>query len=407
MNKQTFSNLFKDLISRLYDRVAVETHPLSPYFPVAEDSSTRRAEVIQRIIQDEIEQLKPEDKEIIIQSPEWRPYVILYQRYIEGQDPHTIATSLYIGDRQFRRDHSRALQALSTRVWQRYFQTVSSQSTPSEREATLDLFEDQQSFELHAEQLDLHEVIQGVVEIVKRRLESENVQLELSFAPSPPQIFTDRILLRQILLSLLNYVLHLRSQSKITLHTEIGATEEMSILFEADEQWASIQSDEQDSLEFARRLSRRLPARVEETLPPQDTSGLAEIRLIFTASQPKTVLIVDDQATAQKMFQRFLSRFRLEVIGETDPTQALTMIRKIQPALLILDVMMPRIDGWEVLQTLQLDPKTKHIPVIVCSAWGEPELARSLGAMAFLKKPVIQKDLLDVLIRLGLIQEQL
>jgi len=401
MERQTFISLFKDLISRLYDRVAVETHPLSPHFPGQEDSSTRQAEVIQHIIQDEIEQLRPGGKEILVQSPEWRPYLILYHRYIEGQDPHAIAMSLYIGDRQFRRDHSRALQALSTRVWQRYFQTAVSAGG----EIALDLFEDQQGFEFHAEQLDLHEVIRGVVDIVKRRLESENVQLELSFSPSPLQVFTDRILLRQILLSLLNYVLHLRGQSKVTLRTKVSATEEMGILFEVDEQWASIQSDEQDSLDFARRLSRRLPARIEETYPLQGKSGVAEIRLVFTASQPKTVLIVDDQVAAQKMFQRYLSRFQLEVIGVTDPTQALTMTRKIQPALLILDVMMPHIDGWEVLQTLQLDPKTKHIPIIVCSAWGEPELARSLGAVAFLKKPVIQKDLLDVLIRLGLIQE--
>ena len=114
---------------------------------------------------------------------------------------------------------------------------------------------------------------------------------------------------------------------------------------------------------------------------------------------------MDDQVAAQKMFQRYLSRTNLEVIGITDPTQGLAMARKIQPALLILDVMMPHIDGWEVLQTLQLDPETKHVPVIICSAWGEPELARSLGAVAFLKKPVIQKDLLDVLVRLGLIPE--
>ena len=179
----------------------------------------------------------------------------------------------------------------------------------------------------------------------------------------------------------------------------------MSILFDADEQWASIQNDEQDSLGFARRLSQRLPARVEEMYPPQDKSGPAEIRLVFAGSQPRTVLIVDDQVAAQKMFQRYLSRTNLEVIGITDPSQGLAMAQKIQPALLILDVMMPHIDGWEVLQTLQLDPRTKHIPILVCSAWGEPELARSLGAMAFLKKPVIQKDLLDVLVRLGLVQE--
>jgi CheY-like chemotaxis protein len=372
MEQQTFTSLFKDLISRLYDRVAIETHPLTAFFPVPEDASTRRAEVVQKLILDEIEQLRPEGKDILVQSSEWRPYLILQKRYIEGQDPHEIARSLYIGDRQFRRDHSRALQALSLRVWQRYF---------------------------------LPEVIRGVISLIKRRLEIENVKLELLLCPSPVQVFTDRILLRQILLSLLNYVLHLRGQSGLTLRTEAGKAMSIRILFDADEQWGSIQNDERDSLEFARRLSKKLPARVDETYPRQEQSGPAEIRLVFGVSQRQSILIVDDQVGAQKMFQRYLSLTNLEVIGVTDPTQGLLMAQKIQPALLILDVMMPHVDGWEVLQTLQLDPETKHIPVIVCSAWGEPELARSLGAVAFLKKPVIQKDLIEVLVRLGLVWE--
>ena len=173
MEQQTFSSLFKDLISRLYDRVAIETHPLAAFFPVPEAAFARRAEVIQQLILDEIGQLRPEGKEIL-QSPEWRPYLILQKRYIEGQDPHKIAQSLYIGDRQFRRDHSRALQALSLRVWQRYFQPA---DLPSGVEST-DLFEEQASYELHAEQLELNEVIQGVISLIARRLEIENIQLE-------------------------------------------------------------------------------------------------------------------------------------------------------------------------------------------------------------------------------------
>ena len=70
--------------------------------------------------------------------------------------------------------------------------------------------------------------------------------------------------------------------------------------------------------------------------------------------------------------------------------------------LLILDGMMPTMDGWEILQTLQTDPETQHIPVIVCSVWDEPELAFSLGAVDFLKKPITQKELLDALARLAL-----
>ena len=402
MEQQTFSSLFKDLISRLYDRVAIETHPLAPFFPVPEAAFTRRAEVIHQLILDEIEQLRPEGKEILVHSPEWRPYLILQKRYIEGEGPREIASSLFIGDRQFRRDHSRALEALSLRVWQLYFQPAA-QLMGGE---SADLFEDQASFELHAEQLELNEVIRGVISLIARRLEIENVQLELELSPFSAQIYTDRILLRQILLSLLNYTLHLRAHSKLTLRTESGRNKSISILFDADEQWDSIQNEERDSLDFALRLSKKLPATVYGSYPPASKPGPAEIQIVFAVPQPRTVLVVDDQLAAQKMFQRYLSRANLEVIGVTDPTQGLVMARKIQPMLLILDVMMPHIDGWEVLQTLKLDQETKHIPVIICSAWGEPELARSLGAVAFLKKPVIQKDLLEVIVHLGLVQER-
>jgi CheY-like chemotaxis protein len=401
MERQTFIGLFKDLISRLYDRVAVETHPLASFFPLGGEMAARRAEVIQHLILNEIEEFKPENGETSGQSPEGRSYLILKKRYIEGLDPHEIAKILYIGDRQFRRDHSRALQALSLRVWERYFQ-AKGQTSAGENP---DLFEDQGAFEFHAEQLDLNEVIDGVIRLISRRLEVEAVQLEMQLHPAPLLLFTDRILLRQILLSLLNFVLHLRGQSHITLKTEAGKNLALTILFDADEQWSNIQNDESDSLEFARQLSQRLPAEVGETYPPRNQSGPAKIRILFAGTDSRTILIIDDHVAAQKMFQRYLSRTMFEVVGITDPSEGLAVAQKNKPALIILDVMMPHIDGWEVLQTLQLDAETKNIPVIVCSAWGEPELARSLGAVAFLKKPVIQKDLLDVLALLGIFQE--
>jgi CheY-like chemotaxis protein len=194
-------------------------------------------------------------------------------------------------------------------------------------------------------------------------------------------------------------------QPTLTIRTEGGKNISFQILFSVDEQWASIQMDEQDSLELVRRLSQRLPAMMEEIGPQPGQAGPAKISLIFTIYSPRRVLIVDDQDTAQKMYQRYLGHTNLDVVGITNPAEVLSIAQQIQPAFVILDVMMPHIDGWEVLQTLQLDPHAKHIPVIVCSAWGEPELARALGAVAFLKKPVIQKELLAALSRLGLIQE--
>lgn len=58
---------------------------------------------------------------------------------------------------------------------------------------------------------------------------------------------------------------------------------------------------------------------------------------------------------------------------------------------------MPSQDGWEILEALQKDPVTRGIPVIVCSVLEDPQLARSLGARAYLQKPVSQSELLSTL----------
>ena len=71
-----------------------------------------------------------------------------------------------------------------------------------------------------------------------------------------------------------------------------------------------------------------------------------------------------------------------------------------RPDLITLDVMMPSMDGWQVLRDLAQNPATQHIPVIVCSVLKEPELAFSLGARAYLKKPVDRLELLATLARL-------
>ena len=405
MDQQTFNSLFRDLISRIYDRVAIENHPLAAHFTITPDPKIRRAEAIQRLILGEIEHLRPAGQDLPKemdhgQSPEWRPYLILSKRYVEAQDPNDIARSLFIGDRQFRRDHSRALQALSTRIWEGYFS-----GEPDVEDADNTGEDEQQDFEFHPEQLDLREVIEGVLSLTSRRIASEHVQLNVELPPAPLALFTDRVVLRQIFLSLLNYVLHLRSDPEISLSASAEPELVFSLVFSADEQWSNVQSDEQDTLEFMHKLSLRLPARLEEIYPEAGASGQAEIRLVFVKAKPKSVLMVDDQPATLKMFQRYLSGSALDITGLSDPALAVESARKLQPDLIMLDVMMPRIDGWEVLQALQLDPQTKNIPILVCSAWGEPELARSLGAAEFLKKPVIQKDLLAALARLGIIQE--
>ncbi len=397
MNRNDFTSLFKDLLLRLYDLTAIEMHPLTAHFLLPVGEEKHRAEAVQRLIVEEIERLRPKG-DPILPSPEWRPYLILRQRYVDGENPRHIAALLCIGERQFRRDHSRALQALSLRIWERYFSLLDSDATPMAGE-------EHQLFEPQAETLDLNEIVRGISALLARRLAIERVRLDVAFSPQPLPIVADRTLLRQLILTLLNYALHLHREEVVRLTLKADPSPTLAVSFSLESDWRNLYEAERDSLDFARRIAADLQAYLEERFPTTPTTHEATLVLYLNAPSQRTVLVVDDQAVAQRMYQRYLSASGLKVVGLTNPEQTLPLARHLQPAAIILDVMMPHVDGWEILQALQLESQTRSIPVLVCSAWGDAELAHSLGAAAFLKKPIIQEDLLAVLTRWHLLEE--
>ena len=122
-------------------------------------------------------------------------------------------------------------------------------------------------------------------------------------------------------------------------------------------------------------------------------------RFDFPAGVEKVLLVVEDNEAVIQAFRRYLAEYHYQVIGATTGTEALRLAREMSPTMITLDVMIPGQDGWEILHALKHDLATQHIPVIICSVLEDPELARSLGAAAYLRKPVVQADLLATLDR--------
>lgn len=396
MDRKEFNGLFKDLMAHLYDLAALETHTLTRSLEPPADYSGSRGEWVRRLVLDQIEQLKPPGKKMAASAIEWRPYLILHKRYVEGAGLPELASYLAIGERQMRRDNSRALEALAGRLWDQIFRAPAASPTPGAAEdGELNL----QAFEAHLEMLNLNDVLQGVVATVQKRVQDEEIDLGLGMAGRPLLVLADRVMLRQILISLFNYALHMQSGNKV--HMGAAKVEKQAVVSiggEVDENWTVWHDlEREDLLKSARYWAGQLHAKVVESHPERGQAGGFELRLSIPLAGEAVILVVDDQKPAINMFQRYLSRTSFKVVGVTDPAQVLPLARQMQPALITLDVMMPRVDGWEILQALQLDVQTRHIPVIVCSAWEEPELAKSLGAAGFLKKPVTQKDLLAAL----------
>jgi len=110
-----------------------------------------------------------------------------------------------------------------------------------------------------------------------------------------------------------------------------------------------------------------------------------------------TILIVDDNPTNIDLLRRFLAPEHYQIAALTSGEQALKLIAKINPDLILLDIMMPGLNGYQVCQRLKEDRLYQHIPVIFVTAKVEPEDLRrgfALGAADYITKPVNQDILL-------------
>ena len=115
------------------------------------------------------------------------------------------------------------------------------------------------------------------------------------------------------------------------------------------------------------------------------------------------VLAVDDDPTIQRLLQVNLEMEGYEVVLAGNGEEALEVARAERPDCILLDVMMPKKDGWQVCAELREDPDLAHVPVVFLSARAQDsdvERGESLGANEYVTKPFDPMELLDLVARL-------
>jgi K+-sensing histidine kinase KdpD len=113
--------------------------------------------------------------------------------------------------------------------------------------------------------------------------------------------------------------------------------------------------------------------------------------------QKHTILSIDDEKQIAQLYQRYLDDSSYEVIPLSNPKLAVEKAIELNPMAITLDVMMPEKDGWSVLKDLKENPKTAHIPVIICSILEEKQKGLNRGASAYLVKPFLRDDFIHVI----------
>jgi twitching motility two-component system response regulator PilH len=115
------------------------------------------------------------------------------------------------------------------------------------------------------------------------------------------------------------------------------------------------------------------------------------------------VLIVDDSMTQRQLMSSVLEQIGLTVLIATDGVEAWEQIQQVQPDIVVLDIIMPRMNGYEVCRKIKTDPAMHNLPVVLCSSkteefdryWGMKQ-----GADAYLAKPFQPKELLSTIQKL-------
>ncbi len=398
--------LTRNALSHLYDPAYLENHPLA----IALDATARldrvtRAQRLRRLLLDCIESLRPQPHDGGVPEVA-RAYAILTYRYVDGMTMEDIAAKRALSERQAYRELERGLEAVAALVHERIGEAglgavlvPTPGIEPSDSQLHLAQAEVARLRQtVQSESLNPRDVVQGVLTMLAGLLERTGTRIDVGGAESWPLIVADRVMLRQALLNVLTYGIHAVTPGEIVVAAAQGGSQlriDVRGARDAVEPTVASSAIEQDRvrLTVAEALITSQGGRLEALW---DASGWSA-RMWFPIVAPKTILVIDDNQDLIALFRRYLAGYEVVVVGATDSQQAVRLAAERRPDVLTLDVMMPNLDGWDVLQRLNSTAATAEIPVVVCSVLDEAELAVNLGASGYLTKPIQQPEMLAVL----------
>lgn len=288
--------------------------------------------------------------------------------------------------------------------------------------------------ELFLETFYLPSMINDVIEIVRPLLTKHQHTLEVNLSPNLGEMHTDLTKIRQIILNLLSNASKFKIQGGLILlevlqpdqewvlfrikdHDTDMDEERKTHLLEVFTQFDSSSPLKYGGMELGLAITKHFIHMMEGEITVESQIGEGNtltVRLpmfikvsesVSRNSAPVTepleegsiILVVDDDHTVLSILEKYLSILGYQVETADNGEEGLRIARNILPDIIILDVMMPKMDGWEVLARLKADHQLAHVPVIILSMIEDRNIGYSLGAADYLVKPISREQLMTVL----------
>ncbi len=163
---------------------------------------------------------------------------------------------------------------------------------------------------------------------------------------------------------------------------------------------ATVESELGSGSVFTLRVPAILPTREPEVredaiIAEESIEDEADGGAVFEG-RPQ-VLLIDDDPTVHDLVRRFLQKEGFHVVGAQNGPEGLEIARQMRPSIIVLDVMMPAMDGWSVLTKLKGDPELSAIPVVMLTMVNNREMGFSLGVDDYMLKPIDRSDFVSTL----------
>jgi signal transduction histidine kinase/DNA-binding response OmpR family regulator len=289
--------------------------------------------------------------------------------------------------------------------------------------------------ELQLEETSLNDALRDALAMVGERAAKQDQSLEAIMDPELPPVLADRLKLKQVILNLLTNAIKftpvggtIEARTRVVedtvelsvTDTGIGVPEEdQHRIFDAFQQGGR---DGRPSPEEGTGLGLTLSKRIVELHDGRiwlEASVDRGSRFTFAipihagtaagaqpgasgpaiASPLGRVLVIEDDESSIDLLRLYLETEGFDVAVARDGDRGLELVRELQPDAVILDLVLPTIDGWDVLGELKAAPSTASVPVIIVSMLDERGKGIALGASEYLVKPVRKSDLRSALLR--------
>jgi len=396
--KELFAGYVKDALSHFYSPGQLQIHPLVELLVAQNVAQETRGQCLRQIVLEAVESLRPTEK-VAFGRPEWLGYRVMWLRYVEGLEQAEVCQQLGLGRTSFYEHYRQALEAVVSLLWERYQKEHSSlrgQGGGTPRLAPEELAREEAIRAAHSsgrQSVSLSTMLEGVKETILPLARNYGLELLVQAPATLPTTFADPAILRQILLNVLTEALALAAERTLELTITLSDTNTVWRLRGLAASKVA-ERDLEHSTGFV--VSQGLLQVYQGRLwLERNERGAPVLSFEVPIARPKIILVIDDNADTLDLYQRYLQPqgFTLRVARNGDEVRSL--LEKTTPDLILLDVLMPQQDGWDILQRLKTMPETANVPVVICSVLSQPHLALALGAAKVLQKPIAQETLVQ------------